>query len=602
MLLAASVTSFAQSDMGLSDNQRVLGHTANNDIENKDVGFGQAGTYQVGALLDASALSKMVGCRVVGMRLAVSADLGRVPVYLHSVAADGTVTQIHTQRQKLTSGWNNVIFNGDGFEIKDGESLLYTFDYEETAEMVSAGKGGLCSIGSDTANAMVMLSDGKIYQLSGAGMICMQLIVDVTNMRAYDTAFGFFDTGFKYKKLDDAFEVFTMISSVGREPISSLRVGYQFDDLEPAYVDCQDAAIAFGESYTFQHTLTVPAGIGIGTHTMRLFVDRINGAPVEPSATMSRSENFAFYDNTDVKRRAVLVDVMTSSSMAITDKLNQALNTLGNINGTAIFAQHHAKGTPLYADGNDVLFSRYAFEVPVFTSNRAFFPGEKTIAYSAGELLSYPIPGITESLLQEIVAQDLTLPSFVDISAKSAYNSDSRELTVDLSAVYDDNAEAIYGNRVAAHVMLIEDNVISPQTVYFNSTHTMVKSKYTHNNVVRWMNGNAFGTPIDVNAKTGTARVTTTLDPSWNPDNMRVVAFLTKYTDEDVPDDLKDLDVYNAIVVPLSSTSGIESAVTDDADAPVEYYNLQGVRIEHPASGSIVIRRQGTKVTKVLMP
>ena len=150
--------------------------------------------------------------------------------------------------------------------------------------------------------------------------------------------------------------------------------------------------------------------------------------------------------------------------------------------------------------------------------------------------------------------------------------------------------------------MLIEDNVTSPQTVYFSGTHTMVKSKYNHNNVVRWMNGNALGTPMDVSSKTGTARVSTTLDQAWNPDNMRVVVYLTKYTDETVPDDLKDHDVYNAIVVPLSSTSGIESAVTDDADAPVEYYNLQGVRIEHPASGSIVIRRQGTKVTKVIMP
>lgn len=47
--------------------------------------------------------------------------------------------------------------------------------------------------------------------------------------------------------------------------------------------------------------------------------------------------------------------------------------------------------------------------------------------------------------------------------------------------------------------------------------------------------------------------------------------------------------------------AGIESVIVDDNDdAPVEYYNLQGVRVNNPAAG-IYIRRQGSKVTKVLM-
>ncbi len=48
------------------------------------------------------------------------------------------------------------------------------------------------------------------------------------------------------------------------------------------------------------------------------------------------------------------------------------------------------------------------------------------------------------------------------------------------------------------------------------------------------------------------------------------------------------------------STSGVESTIVADTNAPVEYFNLQGVRIENPASG-LVIRRQGTKVEKVLV-
>lgn len=45
--------------------------------------------------------------------------------------------------------------------------------------------------------------------------------------------------------------------------------------------------------------------------------------------------------------------------------------------------------------------------------------------------------------------------------------------------------------------------------------------------------------------------------------------------------------------------TGVED-VTVDENAPVEYYNLQGVRVDNPENG-IYIRRQGSKVSKVLV-
>lgn len=44
--------------------------------------------------------------------------------------------------------------------------------------------------------------------------------------------------------------------------------------------------------------------------------------------------------------------------------------------------------------------------------------------------------------------------------------------------------------------------------------------------------------------------------------------------------------------------SGVESIAVDAENAPVEYFNLQGVRVEEPVSG-FYIRRQGSTVTKV---
>lgn len=46
--------------------------------------------------------------------------------------------------------------------------------------------------------------------------------------------------------------------------------------------------------------------------------------------------------------------------------------------------------------------------------------------------------------------------------------------------------------------------------------------------------------------------------------------------------------------------TGIEDIEINEAEGSVEYFNLQGVRVENPANG-LYIRRQGSKVTKVII-
>ena len=56
------------------------------------------------------------------------------------------------------------------------------------------------------------------------------------------------------------------------------------------------------------------------------------------------------------------------------------------------------------------------------------------------------------------------------------------------------------------------------------------------------------------------------------------------------------------ILIDEKESAGINGTVsdTDNADAPVEYYNLQGIRVNNPTSG-VYIRRQGSTTTKVLI-
>lgn len=53
-------------------------------------------------------------------------------------------------------------------------------------------------------------------------------------------------------------------------------------------------------------------------------------------------------------------------------------------------------------------------------------------------------------------------------------------------------------------------------------------------------------------------------------------------------------------VVPVSGQNGIEDVIMGDEDAPVEYYNLQGVRVMNPTAGLYIVK-QGSKVSKAII-
>lgn len=54
------------------------------------------------------------------------------------------------------------------------------------------------------------------------------------------------------------------------------------------------------------------------------------------------------------------------------------------------------------------------------------------------------------------------------------------------------------------------------------------------------------------------------------------------------------------VKIPEQGESGVALPTVDNADAPVEYYNLQGVRVAVPSHG-LYIRRQGNTATKVIL-
>lgn len=63
----------------------------------------------------------------------------------------------------------------------------------------------------------------------------------------------------------------------------------------------------------------------------------------------------------------------------------------------------------------------------------------------------------------------------------------------------------------------------------------------------------------------------------------------------------QELGYFENTTITFGGTGAINDVAVDNNNAPVEYFNLQGVRVNEPVAGQIVIRRQGNEVSKLLV-
>lgn len=84
--------------------------------------------------------------------------------------------------------------------------------------------------------------------------------------------------------------------------------------------------------------------------------------------------------------------------------------------------------------------------------------------------------------------------------------------------------------------------------------------------------------------------------PFMSPD-FSMLSTVAYYFWSDAPDALRN-DV-NSCIVPLGAQGAINEVTAAGAGCPVEYFNLQGVRVAEPAHGVYIMRR-GNDITKIL--
>lgn len=135
-----------------------------------------------------------------------------------------------------------------------------------------------------------------------------------------------------------------------------------------------------------------------------------------------------------------------------------------------------------------------------------------------------------------------------------------------------------------------------PHNVYVKGIVTEVTTKYDsqYKNVSFNIADEAGGTEVLLAYRTKWGEgVTATAD-----NNPEVGATVVIYGDLKIHNNIKEFNANN-MIVKYNIPTGIED-IEIEANAPVEYFNLQGVRVANPENG-LYIRRQGNKVSKVIV-
>jgi len=573
-----SVAAHAQS--GLSDTQRVLGYSLTDSITNKGIPFDKSGTFPIGALLPAEAVAPYVGCKVVGIRFAVSQSIGRTRVFLNEVGENGLI-ELQSKIQKTYEGWNNVLFNGDGVTINGGEKFMFGYDYQQTDEMTQAEEGAICTVGTGVTGGFLIYtstSEGEGFiPVTGAGDLCLQLIIDVSSLPRYDMRMTFLDTGFKYKEPGETIDMLTNIKNVGRDSLTSFVMAYQIDD-EPAVETVVTEAIPSGVLTDWKIEVPLSQNIATGMHTIKAFIKSLQGKDLPNDTEKSMTRQFAIYRNT-VSRSQVYMEVYTDQESPYVNAFDNAVKKVTESFPHVCVANVFRSGNSLAVDGAAYLHELYAYDYPTFTSNRSYYPGEAYIAYDLNDyLLQIPVE-YTSGIIGDVVSQDLEFPSFATISVAATYDEASRQMTIKADGNMLEEARTIYGD-VALTLLLTEDKVKSPQTIYNELLGRVTTSKnYSHDHVLRAFITAPTGKTLTPDADGRySEQVVYTVPAEFVPENLQVIALLTKATDEVTDDNVLEEDIINANSIALSTVLGVHSAVT--APRTSHYYSLDGKRLD----------------------
>ena len=231
-----------------------------------------------------------------------------------------------------------------------------------------------------------------------------------------------------------------------------------------------------------------------------------------------------------------------------------------------------------------------AVSLPSMTVDRAIDTGN--ISFQMGSAWNPTFAILLEPYASNYLNATLENPTFLDVNVSGVVADDNETLTVTVGGDGSHIPECLpEGEKPCLTVYLMERNVTSDSQLFWTDKEKEAQmGEYTHANVIREILSAPMGDVLET-ANEIKGSYTTTLDPTWNKENLYLVAFVHR----DGKLGGNHMNVFNSNEGAITFTSGIRDAVTTNANAGDGIiYDLQGRRALRSAKGIFI--RNGRKV------
>lgn len=405
-------------------------------------------------------------------------------------------------------------------------------------------------------------------------------------------------------------DAYLTIKNEGLNNLQSFEISSSFNGKSWSYPIELDNPIQPGEQKY------VSGGVqALGTGIHNIWLSKVNGNEVK-NATVVEKEIIGVPDDVAAQyTRRPLVERWVSEDEYRTPYYTDSIFMPGlnpYRDQVSMVAHHLSDQFMIYhefdkdVDNEDVQFlvdfangEKKQVSVPAFATDRSYLPRNPLATFNTHSI-AYDF--IYPNFASPVYESALKVPTFASVN--TSVQSDGNECEIE---VYGKIEPGIMpeGESLYMTVYVIEDGIVSTSQEFPDSPEleAIYKGVYTHNDVIRLSLTEMYGDKIESEGEFS-KKFTCELEPEWNRDNMRVVAFLNRSGERH-----GHMQVINSVETGLKANSvkSIESGALksfaieghDIVAAPgygIEVYTLDGTRVSASGlrPGIYIVKTSGT--------
>lgn len=590
--------------IAMDADERIMGFYDSDAIGENPLGLNTSGQFKAGVEFTKAQIGHFVGGQITKVRFALGELIGASKVSVYKVALEsGELTLMSEEAVANTQkGWNDVTL-ATPVTIEDGVDYLICYDFTSVpgkyplatdlgANPTGGVDGGCLMYGNLGQGGTGWYNFGTQY-----GNFCIQAVVKGGSFPDEDITISSF-TSAKFVQVGQNIAYSYTIKNNGNNIPSAYTIDVMLDN---NVIGTTETPVALTNSPQIVNgNATIPADAVSGKHTLAVKVTKINGqAPTEYTEDDIAGMDVSVYAESMLRQKN-LVEEFTSTKCVACPYAGPVLEALTELRDNIIIMAHHDNipqpGDPMVCDESLALSKTFNQSGnPCAMFNRYYetnteLNSAQTITLGIGYKSQYV--NQAAEMLNQVIENSNSVPTFANINIKTEYNESTRELSVEVYGSGVSDFKDYLGEDAVLSVFLTEDGIKAAQT---GGSRDAI-----HNHVTRKALSDIFGGAINWDGNTYSNKYTITLDSSWKPENMHVVAFINR----PVKTNIDDVYVNNAEICKVgeSITAGIEAPITDKGTGvEVERYTVDGRKISKPVKGLNIVKMSDGRTIKVIV-